>query len=283
VVDEADLVGVDAELAPVAELADGPARLPETVAVTEGGFSSVDGHQAGAGCGVDDAGPGEGQFGAFGASAHAEGGGVVLRADRHGHQPGGSGADGLDIGHAFGRFDPGHHPHRPGREAGQALQQREVVVDVDQRGRPVDLREVDAVEAGPDDGGQVVLQEAAVDVVGPDVDEAAVAGECPDRLGHGRPGRMPRARRMPRSRSAVHTEDTRPKSVPLAMRSASASSPARRTVSTGPNTSSRATAASGVTSTSSVGRTKYPPSRPATSVADPPEATAQPATRAPSM
>ncbi len=59
--------------------------------------------------------------------------------------------------------------------------------------------------------------------------------------------------RRPRRASRVNTVEPSPKSVALAMRTASSSSRTRSTQATGPNVSSRAIAMSGVTSTSTVG------------------------------
>src|SRR5882724_1542231 len=84
VVDQPDLIGMDAELAPVAELAGGPGGLPETVPVPQDGLRTVDGYQPRGRGGVDDPGPGEGELGSIGAAAHAQRGGVVLGAHRHG-------------------------------------------------------------------------------------------------------------------------------------------------------------------------------------------------------
>src|SRR5213082_458592 len=56
-----------------------------------------------------------------------------------------------------------------------------------QRRRPMHLREVDAVEAQADDRRQVVLQQPAVEIVGPHIDETTALRERLDRPGHGGP------------------------------------------------------------------------------------------------
>ena len=93
------------------------------------------------------------------------------------------------------------------------------------------------------------------------------------------PASIRRARRTALPTSAVHTEATRPYWVPLAIRSASSSSSAPSTESTGPKISSWAMRISDETSSKIVGATKKPPSYPSPASLPPPTTTVAPSSR----
>src|SRR5258705_6912584 len=73
VVDQPDLIGMDAELAPVAELAGGPGGLPEAVPGPHDGFRTVDGYQPRGRGGVDDPGAGAPDVRTIGPAAPPQG------------------------------------------------------------------------------------------------------------------------------------------------------------------------------------------------------------------